>query len=250
MAFLTKLFNFYLNASIHVAIAVWCLVQMSQNESANYANLVFFGTLISYNYLKHHQNFGKNNLLQFQNISLLLVTLTSFFAFAYYFLQLNNTIQKQLILSGFFVLSYPFIRSIGWAKLFFVSFVVSYVTVFIPSTTFSFESFFTRFFLLSALMIPFEINDSTTDSTSLKTLPQLFGIAKTKQIGYILCFASFYFSFCTAPKNDMLPSFNMLFYLLVFASIYFSSTKKTKYYTLFWVESVPIIWWLTLYFQP
>jgi hypothetical protein len=99
-------------------------------------------------------------------------------------------------------------------------------------------------------MIPFEINDSTTDSTSLKTLPQLFGIAKTKQIGYILCFASFYFSFCTAPKNDMLPSFNMLFYLLVFASIYFSSTKKTKYYTLFWVESVPIIWWLTLYFQP
>jgi hypothetical protein len=104
--------------------------------------------------------------------------------------------------------------------------------------------FVQRFFLLSSLLIPFEIWDSQFDETHLHTLPQRLGIQKTKQLGY----------------NFLLPVIALMGWqadyqlatvvvvALAALSIYFTSLQRSVYYTSFWVESVPIVWWVFLLF--
>jgi hypothetical protein len=91
-------------------------------------------------------------------------------------------------------------------------------------------------------MIPFEISDSTTDSVSLKTLPHLFGVVRTKQIGYVLVGL-----YCVASFHALSIHYPCLIYALSSGvAIYFSSQERSWYYTSFWVESLPIFWWMLL----
>jgi hypothetical protein len=158
------------------------------------------------------------------------------------FFKQDVAVQLDLIVALGLVVLYPFIRKLGWLKPFFVSCVVSYITVFIPlKSSVDVAWFFAqRFLLLSSVMIPFEILDSTTDSFSLKTLPHLFGITRTKQIGYVLvglfCIASFH------TLSMLYPCF--IYALSSVVVIYFSTEKRSWYYTSLWVESLPIVWWL------
>jgi hypothetical protein len=142
------------------------------------------------------------------------------------------------------VVLYPFIRKLGWLKPFFVSCVVSYITVVIPlKSSVDVAWFFVqRFLLLSSVMIPFEILDSTTDAVAMKTLPHLFGIPRAKQIGYGLVGLFIIVSFLLTD-NLYFCSISALSSLV---AIYFSTEKRSWYYTSFWVESLPIVWWLVL----
>lgn len=240
MSFLKKAFDFYLNSSIHVGLAVWCLVKITDYEASDYALLVFFGTIVGYNFLKYSEWFLSNKGLRFNIVGIISVTLIASVGFLLLFLKQEFKVQLYLIVALGLVIVYPFFRKIGWLKPFFVSCVVSYITVLIPSKTGENINWYyiQRFLLLSSVMIPFEILDSTTDSVSLKTLPHLFGIPRTKQIGYVLvslyCIASIY----------TLPVYNQ-FFIYAFSSvvaIYFSAEKRSCYYTSFWVESLPIMW--------
>jgi hypothetical protein len=248
MALLKKGFDFYINSSIHVALAIWCLVKITDYKASQYALLAFFGTIVGYNFLKYFKWFLTNKSLRISIIGIIIITLIAALGFLLLFFEQDFKTQCYLIVAIGLVLLYVYIRKFGWLKLFFVSFVVSYVTAFIPfkDSHLVIWFFLHRFFLLSSIIIPFEILDSPTDSISMKTLPHLFGIPRTKQIGYVLvslyCIASIY----------ALPIYNHLF-IYAFSSvvvIYFSTEKRSWYYTSFWVESLPIIWWLTLYFQP
>jgi hypothetical protein len=146
------------------------------------------------------------------------------------------------------VLIYPFIRKFGWLKLFFVSLVVTYITVFIPFTSVKFIEmdlkihFIQRFLLLTSLLIPFEIMDSFQDPISLRTLPQKFGINKTKLLGMLLLIPFMVLEFL--KTNSSLVS--MFIGLVTVIFIHFSSKQRNKYYTNFWVESVPIFWLILL----
>jgi hypothetical protein len=80
------------------------------------------------------------------------------------------------------------------------------------------------------------------DSKSLKTIPQVLGISASKKIGLILLTEFVLLELC---KLNF--SFENMFILMAIAIIvglflWFSSPDKTRYYTSFWVESVPIIW--------
>nr|MBP6425186.1 hypothetical protein [Flavobacterium sp.] len=158
--------------------------------------------------------------------------------------QLDSSLQLDLIIAFALVVLYPFIRKTGWIKPFYVSFVVSYITQFIPLNWHEeiVLLFIQRFLLLSSVMIPFEILDSTTDAVAMKTLPHLFGIQRTKQIGYVLvvlyCVVSFHSLDCLYPC--------FIYALSSVVAIYFSTQERSWYYTSFWVESLPIVWWLVL----
>ena len=58
MRILQSLFNFYLQSSLHVAFAVYALLQMTQhmfdiqNDSAS-GYFAFFGTIVGYNFVKY-----------------------------------------------------------------------------------------------------------------------------------------------------------------------------------------------------
>lgn len=242
MLSLRKILNFYIQSSIHVGIAVFCLVQLSVQQWSSFSLLVLFGTIVGYNFLKYSEWFLSNKPLRINIIGILSVTLIAAVVALLLFFKQDVAVQLDLIVALGLVVLYPFIRKLGWLKPFFVSCVVSYITVVIPlKSSVDVAWFFAqRFLLLSSVMIPFEILDSTTDSFSLKTLPHLFGIQRTKQIGYVLvglfCIASFH------TLSMLYPCF--IYALSSVVVIYFSTEKRSWYYTSFWVESLPILWWL------
>ena len=239
---LRKILNFYIRSSIHVGLAVFCLVQLSNPQWNSYSFLVLLGTIVGYNFLKYSEWFLSNKLFRFHFIGILGVTLISALGFLLLFLQQGSSLQLDLIIAFALVVLYPFIRKTGWIKPFYVSFVVSYITLFIPLNRHEeiVLLFIQRFLLLSSVMIPFEILDSTTDAVAMKTLPHLFGIPRTKQIGYVLvvlyCVVSFHALDCLYLC--------FIYALSSVVAIYFSSEKRSWYYTSFWVESLPGFWLL------
>lgn len=237
-----KIFNFYIQSSIHVGIAVFCLVQLSVQQWSSYSFLVLFGTIVGYNFLKYSEWFFTAKFFRIQYIGILGVTLFSALGFLWFFLQQDTAVQFHMLFAFGLVVLYPFIRKIGWLKPFYVSFVVSYITLFIPLNNHEevIWVFVQRFLLLSSVMIPFEILDSSKDAIAMKTLPHCFGIARTKQIGYGLVGL-----FCITSFHALSIHYPCIIYALSsLIAIYFSDEKRSWYYTSFWVESLPIMWWL------
>jgi len=47
-------------------------------------------------------------------------------------------------------------------------------------------------------------------------------------------------------KNQLI--INLILVLMIGLFLLFANEKKSKYYTSFWIESIPIVWWLLLLF--
>ncbi len=244
MLFFKKLLNFYINSSIHVGFAIFCLVKIANPTSSDYALMVFFGALFSYNFLKYKHLLQKRTFKIVKLHKILIVSVVAFFYYCFlYYLQTSNT-QIRLALAGILVFFYPFVRKTGWLKVFYVSFVVGFVTLFIPLQSHPNIGtlFLYRFLVLSVLILPFEIIDIKNDPMNLNTIPQLVGISTTKKIGYFLLILSYIVVLCNSDIFDF--KIHTIISLIIFVSLYFSSLERSKYYSSFWVESVPIIWWL------
>ena len=255
MGILIKIFNFYIQTSIHVAFAVFCLLRITvvctqQQLNNHYSFCVFFGTVLGYNFLKYFELLWKRMLWNKKYFSIVGVsTLAGIgFLFSFYFLQ--HSAQKLILIAGLFVLIYPFLRKLGWLKLFMVSFAVTFITVYIPYQATKYLpmdyyiSLIQRFFILISLLIPFEIMDSKTDDKSLNTLPQLFGIESTKLLGILLVIPFIILEFLKSHPSYLVLPIGIITVIL----INFTDLNRNKYYTSFWVESVPILWWILLYF--
>jgi hypothetical protein len=236
-----------------VAFAVYCLLEITlfsnQLNSIEYFPIcVFFGTILGYNFLKYFEIFRRGFFRSNKYYAILVVSFLAGIGFLFSFYQLNYSFQKLILISGVLVLMYPFLRKYGWLKLFLVSFVVTFITVYIPFQTvkwlpFEFYlSLIQRFFLLISLLIPFEIMDSKMDDKSLNTLPQLMGIDSTKLFGILLVIPFIILEFLKLhPSYFVLP-----IGLITVTLINFTELHRNKYYTSFWVESVPVLWWLLL----
>lgn len=140
MSIFKKLLNFYINSSIHVALAVFCLVQITVisnnlHRIHYFSTTVFFGTIVGYNFLKYFDVLRRKNFDKKKCFSIIVVTCFALFGFLISFFCLNFNIQKCMLISGLFVFIYPFLRKYGWLKLFLVSFVVTFITVYIPFRT-------------------------------------------------------------------------------------------------------------------
>lgn len=255
MRILRKIFDFYIDGSIHVAFAVFCLLEITVisnrlNSIQYFSICVFFGTILGYNFLKYFEIFRKGNFRSKKYYSILALTFLAGIGFLCSFYFLNYLVQKLILISGLLVLIYPFLRKIGWLKLFLVSFVVTFVTVYIPFQTVKglplefYISVIQRFFILISLLIPFEIMDSETDDASMNTLPQLFGNENSKLFGILLVIPFIILEFLKVHPNYLVLPIGMITVTL----INFTEMKRNKYYTSFWVESVPILWWLMFFF--
>lgn len=255
MKFFKKLFDFYINSSLHVAVAVFCLVDITilthhLDKHLLFSTCVFFGTILGYNFLKYFEIFRNGFFRSNKYFAILIVSFLAGIGFILSFYFLNITIQKLILISGFFVLTYPVLRRYGWLKLFVVSFVVTFISVYIPfqTNTYCFSELYLnvsqRFFILISLLIPFEIMDSKTDLASLGTLPQQFGIMRVKVFGILLVIPFIGLEFVKLQPSYLIIPIGVIVVLL----INFTDWKRSKYYTSFWVESVPILWWLLLVF--
>lgn len=242
--------DLYINSSIHVAVAVFLLVQITKislNSSVitNLDFFIFFGTILGYNFLKYIQIFFNQVFTFKKNYAIVLVSLIAIFGMLFYFFQLENSIQIAFLKIGFVVLIYPFLRKYGFLKMFVVAFCVSYITVYIPeiNNKLNWIYLFQRFLIVICLLIPFEICDLETDSKTIRTLPKIIGIQNLKILGYFLlvifCVLDFYFF-----KLNL--AFDFVIAIVIAIAIFFSNENRSKYYTSFWVESVPVFWWILL----
>jgi hypothetical protein len=254
MRFFKRLFDFYINASLHIGLAVLALTSISESaltipKQENLLLTIFFGTILGYNALKYFDRFSSDISWLYKQCAISIVSFIAFFAAFFFYLSLPIKTQLSFLAIGFVIVAYPFLRKFGLLKMFLVSFCVVIVTVYIPYlelAQWSIDFYITviqRFLIVISLLIPFEISDSKTDLLSLQTLPQQFGIRPTKIFGMLLVIPFLLLEFF---KTN--PSYSVLIVsIITVLFIHFSSVHKSKYYTSFWVESVPIFWWLLLY---
>ncbi len=99
MKSLKSLLDFYIDSSIHVALDVYSLVQITENSLhfqyyENIAFTVFYGTIVGYNFLKYFESFQKGNFVAKQHQFLIEITflslITTVFIFYNFQHQLNS----------------------------------------------------------------------------------------------------------------------------------------------------------------
>jgi hypothetical protein len=218
------------------------------SKNIAYPCCIFFGTILGYNFLKYFYFFFKGNFQAKKYYGILIVSILATVGFLFFFLWLKRSFQIHLLISGVAVLVYPFLRKYGWLKLFLVSIVVTYVTVYIPHQSVKYLPFdfyvslMQRFLILISLLIPFEIIDSKTDLETMNTLPQLFGINSSKIFGILLLIPFMVLEFLKPNPNYVV----LLVSIITAMFIKFTTLKRNQYYTSFWVESVPIFWLIML----
>ena len=267
MQFLKKLLDFYINSSIHVALSVFSFVQLTQilfgiSEDKSTLFFSFFGTIVGYNFVKYDALARTQKLemtIQLKLISLL--SLLSLVATGYFFFQL----QKSTQIIGFVFLAVTLLYTLpffpnrknarNWAgiKIYIVALSWVGVTLFLPiiNNNLSFNSYvflvaIQRFILIFVLVLIFEIIDLRFDDPHLKTVPQQIGVAKTKRVGVLLMIVFILLEFLA---TDFKIEFFVLKTGLAVTTILFllfSNENRSRYYTSFWVESVPIFWWILL----
>ncbi len=259
MKFLKYLFNLYINSSIHVALAVCSLVGITCLEfnidfSKTLFGFVFFGSITGYNFVKNASNYR----LRFNamNVNLKIIQIVSFFAMIFFAMQLSNS---SLVVIGLFalltflyaipILKNKNLRNFTGLKIAIVAVVWAGVTVLIPLINESVEldldnwlSFIQRFLFVFVLTLPFEIRDLQIDDLTLGTLPQRVGIKKTKTIGVILLIVA---SLIELFKDDISLNYIVSFGIISLVLVLFllnSEKKQSNYFSSFWVESIPILW--------
>ncbi|MFN3754568.1 hypothetical protein [Flavobacterium sp.] len=261
MLFLKRLLDFYINSSIHVGLALFSLTYVTafSNELCRhitYPSCVLFGTIIGYNFLKYFEVFRTGKFYSIKYYGIVLVCLVSVYGFYFFFKRMVYPIQLQIFIAGTLVLIYPLLRKYGVFKMFFVSFVIAYLTAFVfindlPAYKgIAVLEFFKRFVFISALMIPFEIYDSQHDDKTLNTLPQKWGIATAKKVGYLLLILFVVLEIVNFNINNNVK-FQYLLMAVVIAflvamAIRFSTTERSRYFTSFWTESIPILWFFLI----
>ena len=226
------------------------------------ALFAFFGTIVGYNFVKYDALARKQKFQMRTELKLIaVVSFLSFLATGYYFLQLQQiakiTAFTFLILTMLYTV--PFFpnqkNARNWAgiKIYIVAFCWVGVTLFLPVVNARipveneiFIIALQRFTILFVLILIFEIVDFRIDDPNLKTVPQQIGVERTKIVGSILllvfillCFFQIDFTFATFFVR-LGVALTILFFLL------FATENKSKYYSTFWVESIPIFWWLLI----
>lgn len=141
------------------------------------------------------------------------------------------------------------LRDISGLKVYIIALVWSGVTVILPLVNnevgFSEDvivSVLQVFIFVIALMLPFEIIDLRYDSLKLATIPQKIGVKRTKLLGLVLLLI-FYLSefFKDTIQTDYLIT-QLIVCLVLGIFILFANQNRTKYYTSFWLEALPVFW--------
>lgn len=274
MKVLKQLLNFYINSSIHVALAVYSLTwitllefKVEYDETILY--FVFYASITGYNFVKYFgvAKFHHRSLTNWLK-AIQIFSFVCFILMCYYAFQLST--KTLLYILGFGIITFlyaiPFLpkrlfldnqhnlRSIGGLKIYLIAFVWTGVTVFLPlinNDNYSIDSdvittSIQRYIFIVVLMLPFEIRDLRYDSLKLSTVPQKIGVKQTKIIGSLLLVVFF---FLELFKDE--TEINQIFVLLIISIftllfLFFSKIEQGKYYSALWVEGLPILWLILL----
>jgi hypothetical protein len=268
MQVLKRLIDFYINSSIHVALAVcglvWVtLLNFNVGADLDFLYFIFFATVTGYNFIKYFglAKFHHRSLASWLKV-IQIFSLLCFFGVVYFALKLKIETVFYFCILGIvtFLYAVPFLpkklvmqagnlRAISGIKIYVIAFVWTSVTVIIPllNENYSFDNdaiieAIQRFLYVVIAILPFDIRDMIYDSIKLATIPQRIGIEKTKIIGVLLVVIMFLLEFLKDEFwiNKTIILALISFLLLMF--LMFSSKTQKSYYSGFWVEGIPILW--------
>ena len=264
MKLLFRIFDFYIDASIHVALAVFALSNITAiilkiEADQNFLYTLFFGTITVYNFIKYGVEAKKYILVSNRyHKTIQFFSFVSFGCSLYFALQLSVNIWIGLgillFITGLYALPVlpkaKNLRDLGWFKILLVALVWTGATVFLPALSVDREINWNvyieglqRFILVLILLIPFEIRDMGYDIPELRTLPQRYGVTCVKVFG---SFSTVVFFFLTFLKDDLYKTeaINKGVLFLVLGILMFVTEKdQRKYFSSFWVEAIAVFWW-------
>ena len=258
-----KALDFYINSSLHVALAVVAFTVITYLNfhipiDHDLLLFIFFGTITGYNFIKYagiakfqHFNLSPNlqaiQILSFTAFVGLIITLG--------FQSMEVLISSSILGSITLLYAFPFsekyrnLRGIPGLKIYIIAFVVAGVTVLLPLVdVHSFPEqdhlidLIQRCMIAIVLILPFEIRDMLGDHTRLGTIPQKFGVQRTKVIGYSLTCVFILIEFLKVEIH-WAHTISLLFLGII--SIVFlkrSSNNQGDYFASFWVEAAPWFW--------
>ncbi|MBJ2176352.1 hypothetical protein JBL43_19020 [Aureibaculum sp. A20] len=267
MPLLKRVFDFYIFSNIHVALAVFCLVKITLLSYGNSSDIIplfcFFSTIASYNLIRIFRieevqpwfyEFIKNNkliLILFTVFSAVVAFLLIFkFRYATLFWFIPFGIITLFYVNPFHIKEQKIsLRYIAFVKLFLIAISWAAVTVIIPLVQHRIHIgnneiilFVQRFLFVAAITIPFDIRDITYDKDELKTLPQAIGVPKSKWLGllFLMLFLGLEFFKTTVVPEQLRIHFFIAVITLLF--LVKSTEEQHKYYSAFFVESLPMVW--------
>jgi hypothetical protein len=265
MYYFKRFADFCIDSSILVAFAAFAflhltVIRLNISISSELQFFVFFGTQASYTFIKYFSFFSRG--IEKWNSFKGFLFAFSFFSFCiagYCFFDLNGSMRIIAVFSLLVILLYTFPFSIGYnsgrewvgLKVFLVVLSWTLVTYVLPVFTleqeFSLEIFFLgcqRFFLIYGLMCIFEIVDLQFDNQLLQTLPQRIGVKWTKLFSFfwlsLFLIIEIYF------YSNQFSWINLSFLFIILLFLFFVKENSSRYFSDFWLESVPILWWLVL----
>jgi hypothetical protein len=278
MQFLKKIVDFYIFSNIHVAVAGFCITEITVLKygiQENFTPLfVLFSIIISYNFIRFYE-LKTNRLLWLKDwffrhkIELVILNIIAIIALIGITFFTSFNIKGLLILIPFSFMTFFYVipifklknieisfRNFPSVKIFSIAFAWAGISVFFPiyeakmNITFDiFIEFIQRFALLIVIIIPFDIRVVKSDSDSLKTLPQVLGIKASKIIGMVLLLFTIGLEFFKMIFETSTIIIWVIIALITAIFLWFSSENKSRYYAGFWVESIPIYWLiLVIYF--
>lgn len=267
MRIFKTIIDFYIESSLHVAFAIYALIwvtffKLNIPYDVAVAYFGFFGTIVGYNFIKYDELARVKKVELTTKFKLIIgLSLVSFFTSIFYFFQLqNNTKMLSVLILALTVLyTLPFIpnkenlRNWSGIKIYLVAAAWVGVTLVLPVINANLDfsivvilKFMQRFILVFVLMLIFEIIDLKVDNFYLNTIPQQIGIRRTKYLSYFMLFLFVVIE--TLKPNIVQIDIVLTFLIALLLSIFmfFANSKRNHYYTSFWVESLPIIWFVLL----
>lgn len=257
------LLDFYLNASIHVGLAVvslmWAttlLLDITLNNSL--LGFTFFSTIVCYNFVKYGVEAEKYLIVSnMYHRSIQIFSFICFIPAIYFFIHLDQQIWIAVGVLSLLSTLYAIpllpksinLRSLGGFKIYIVALVWVGFTAFLPILDQKIALvwdvwvlFGQRFILVLVLLLPFEIRDLKWDNVALKTLPQVIGVEKTKRLGIVLTIICFLLTFLK-DYVDVIEIWSRFVMSIVLIAVFlYGKQMQKKYLVSFWVEGIPIFW--------
>lgn len=265
MRTLKSIFDFYLDASIHVALAVIAMAGVTFHLFGTFSDIdllgfIFFSVIVCYNFIKYGVEAYKYLIVSnAYHKSIQIFSFLSFGFALYFFFQLSVEIWWGTIVLGLLSALYAVpllpraknLRNLAGLKIYIVAFVWAGFTVLFPVLDAQMPldwdfwiNFSQRFLLVLILILPFEIRDLQWDDKSLRTLPQVLGIRNTKKVGIAMTVIFFLLTFLKDSIHPMEIGMRLVLAIVLVLVLISDKRMRSRYFVSFWVEAIPIFWFL------
>ena len=245
----------YTNILISFAAALLVFIsfkEFSFNSYLEYTLFIFGSTLFTYNIQRlikfrkrKYSSFDARARVLYKKLSIYFSTIGGGISI-YFVFKIPFPVVLTLTLMGFLSLTYilPFsitkkisgLREVPFLKIYLIAFIWTITTAYIPVSHFSDAGLtssmlfcFERFLFILAITIPFDIRDLRYDPPNFKTIPQVFGVNKSKILAIaFLIICILIVSLQTFDLNVSLVYFTAAASAYIIASIFIWNSRETQ----------------------